>query len=478
MRSLVKRYVFVFVALAAMLFALTGLSGPATALTARTLTLAASSTTPDAGTSVTFSGTLTNSPAGSKVAIQYLSGSTWVPLSTTTTTTAGGAYSKSITMANVAADSTFTLRAVAPATSTLAAAVSGNVTITVRPVPRIDTTALPNATRAVPYATTLAKTGGAGTWSVLGLPAGLTADAGTGAISGTPSKVGTFGVYVTFTETSTGKKVYKAFSLTVDGAPLAITTATLPDATRGQPYSVTLAQNGGPGTWSSMALPAGLSLNAGTGEISGIPTAAPKLYSVFVGFTETATGTVVTKGFGLTIKASPVITTSSLPDGTVGTPYSQQLAQTGNAGTWSLTKGALPAGLTLSSSGLISGTPNSTGDYGITVTFTETGTGLTAKRALLLHVSAPGAPVITTSSLPDGTVGTAYAAALAATPGGGTWSVTYGSLPPGITLDGATGALSGTPTTPGDYLIQVTYDTPTSGNTKVFVLHVNPAPPA
>lgn len=471
-----KKYLFVFAAVVAVLATYTGLSPSATALTSRTISLSASTTTPDSGTNVTFSGTLSNSPTGSKVAIQYLSGSTWVQLSTTTTSTAGGAYAKTLTMGNVSADSSYTLRAVAPATTTLAAAVSSNVTITVRPVPRINTTSLPNAARGVAYSATLTKTGGAGTWAANGLPTGFSIDSGTGVISGATNKIGTVTVYVGFTETSTGKSVVKALSLTITGVPLAITTASLPDATRGQPYSATLAQNGGAGTWSSLELPAGLSLNPSTGVISGTPTADPKLYAIFVGFTETATGATATKGLGLTVKSSPVITTSSVPDGTVGTAYSQQLTKTGNAGTWAVTKGILPDGVTLSSSGLLSGTPNATGDYGFTVTFTETSTGFTAKKQFLLHVSAPGAPVISTATLPDGTVGTAYSATLAATPAGGTWSVSYGSLPPGVTLDAATGALTGTPTTAGDYLLQFTYDTPGSGNTKVFNLHVNPAP--
>lgn len=472
MRPLPKKFWLPIATLAALVFTLTGLTTAATALTARTITVSASATTVDAGSTVTLSGSVSNSPTGSKVALQYLSGSSWVQLSTTSTTTAAGAYSFGLTMPSVSAQTDYTVRTAAPATATLAGAASANVTITVRPVPRIDTTSLPNATRAVAYSTTLAKTGGAGTWSVAGLPAGLTYSSSTGVISGVPSKVGTFGVYVGFKETASNKSVYKSLSLTVGGTALAITTTSLPNASRGQAYSVTLTENGGAGTWSSLSLPAGLTLNSTTGVLSGTPTADAGLYSVYVGFTETATGTTATASLALHIDASPVITTSSLPDGTTGTAYSQQLTKTGNAGTWSLTKGPLPTGITLSSSGLLSGTPTQTGDFGITVTFTETSTGYTGKKVLLLHVSAPGSPVINTVSLPDGTVGTAYTATLSATPAGGTWSVTYGALPSGLTLNSATGAITGTPTAAGDYLIQVTYTKGATSNTKVFNVHV------
>ena len=66
--------------------------------------------------------------------------------------------------------------------------------------------------------------------------------------------------------------------LTVQAAPLSITTASLPNGTVGAAYSATLAATGGTGpySWSivSGSLPSGLTLNAATGAISGTPTAA------------------------------------------------------------------------------------------------------------------------------------------------------------------------------------------------------------
>ncbi|MFL6060064.1 MAG: beta strand repeat-containing protein [Marmoricola sp.] len=353
--------------------------------------------------------------------------------------------------------------------------------------PSITTTALPDGDKGVAYTTTLEKSGGAGTWSVSvgNLPAGLSLAGATGVISGTPTAAGTVSFTVKFTETSSAKTATKSLSITVTPLPT-ITTDTLPDATRGTPYTATLTHTGHPGTWTlaknqlgSDNLPDGLTFDGATGTISGTVTGPTGTYGIYPVFTETSTGRQALKALALTVVGQDVaITTTSLPDGTTGTAYSQQLAKTGGAGTFSVKTGSLPAGVSLSSSGLLSGTPSVSGDFGFTATFTETSSGVSDNQPLLLHVSAVGAPVITTSALPDGTVGDPYSATLAATGGGpnGHWYVSYGFLPAGVTLDGATGHLSGTPTTAGDSVFIVTYDTDTTDNTKVLSIHVDPAP--
>jgi hypothetical protein len=147
----------------------------------------------------------------------------------------------------------------------------------------------------------------------------------------------------------------------------------------------------------------------------------------------------------------PSITTTSLPDGTVGQSYSGSVAATGGTPpyTWSAT--GLPAGLTLDpSSGAISGSPTASGTASVMFTVTDAG-GQTASATLSLTV-APSTPAplsVTTTRLPSCHLGKPYSATVAATGGTApyTWSTPDpGDFPPGITLN-SDGTLTGTDST-------------------------------
>jgi hypothetical protein len=124
---------------------------------------------------------------------------------------------------------------------------------------------------------------------------------------------------------------------------------------------------------------------------------------------------------------------------------------------WSLSSGSLPAGFTLSTPGVLSGTPTSPpfGTFGFTVTVTDSeSTPQTASASLCLFIDTPVS--ITTASLPSGVVNEVYSAVLAASGGIApyTWQISAGSLPTGLTLSGA--ALAGTPTVAGTFSFTVT----------------------
>ena len=157
----------------------------------------------------------------------------------------------------------------------------------------------------------------------------------------------------------------------------------------------------------------------------------------------------------------PVINTASaLPGGTLNTPYSQTLTAAGTAPiTWALASGSsLPAGLTLSNNGVISGTPTAAGSYSFTVTATNGSGQTTENMSIQINAASSGAPVINTASaLPNGTLNTSYSQTLtAAGTAPITWALASGSsLPAGLTLS-ANGIISGTPTKAGSYSFTVT----------------------
>jgi uncharacterized protein (TIGR03437 family) len=173
--------------------------------------------------------------------------------------------------------------------------------------------------------------------------------------------------------------------------------------------------------------------------------------------------------------ALSITTTSPLPQGTAGTAYSQTLSATGGVSpyTWSVTSGSLPGGLTLASSGAISGTPATAGAYSFTVQAKDSATATATMTFALTIATAPPA-IATSSALPQAFVGVAYSETLTAAAGSApyTWSVTSGSLPGGLTLS-AGGTISGTPTTSGSFSFTVQVrDSAAATATKALTLAV------
>ena len=242
------------------------------------------------------------------------------------------------------------------------------------------------------------------------------------------------------------------------GPKLAITTASVPGGTADEAYTATLGASGGTGTytWSvaSGALPDGLSLSS-AGVISGTPTAA----GTFAFTVKVSDGkTTLTQGLSIVIvEAAPVtlaITTASLPGGTVNQTYEETLEAVGGTEnyTWSLVSGNLSAGLSLSSDGVISGTPTAEGTSNFTVQVNDGETNVTAELSIVVVAEAvPVALAITTTSLPGGTVNVTYNATTLEAVGGTenyTWSLSSGNLSAGLSLSTA-GVISGTPTAAG-----------------------------
>ncbi len=270
----------------------------------------------------------------------------------------------------------------------------------------ITTTALSAGQLQISYQQTLQAAGGITpyTWSITtgSLPPGLTLASSTGQISGKPTQAGTFSFTVQVADSSR-LTASKAFSLSIASSQLTITTTSLPNGTIGQAYSATLAATGGatPYTWSVAlgTLPSGLSLST-AGLIAGTPTQAGTFSATFqVKDSTYAQPQTATKSLSILIASAQLqIVTTSLADATIGLPYSIQLGATGGVTpySWSIKSGALPAGLALSASGVISGTPTTAGTYSFTAQVADS-TQQTATQNYTLAVKAPTASSCTTS---------------------------------------------------------------------------------
>jgi hypothetical protein len=131
-------------------------------------------------------------------------------------------------------------------------------------------------------------------------------------------------------------------------------------------------------------------------------------------------------------------------------PYSVQLSATGGGSqVWSVASGSLPGGLSLSNTGLLSGTPTTAGDYTFSVKVTD-GTRTDTETYTL---SVAEELKINQATASAGEVGLPYQLSPQATGGkpAYTWSLTSGTLPAGLALDTATGAISGRPTAAGAF---------------------------
>ena len=245
--------------------------------------------------------------------------------------------------------------------------------------------------------------------------------------------------------------------------PTISTSSPLASGIVGSNYNQTFAAGGSasPYTWSVIlgTLPSGLSLSS-TGVLSGSPSVAGTAnFTVQVADQNSHSSSTA---FSLTIysQGTPIIaSTSPLPAGYATVAYTDTL--TANGGTaplsWSIFSGSLPAGLSLSSSGVISGTTTTTGTAAFTVEVTDTN-GLTSTAPFSLTINpAPEPPTISTASpLPMAKLASAYTETLIAT--GGTlpytWSIASGTLPPSLALS-TSGVLSGTPSAIGTFSFTV-----------------------
>ena len=194
---------------------------------------------------------------------------------------------------------------------------------------------------------------------------------------------------------------------------LKLATTSLPAGTVGLAYSGGITASGGitPYTYSASNLPSGLSISSSTGAITGTPaqsSVGTAMVALTVKDSSLPRAQSTSSNLSLTVEPGKLtITTTSLPNGVVGTAYSDSIAVTGGTTPYSYSATGLPAGLTISSpTGAISGTPaaSSVGTASVAVTVTDSTlpTAQSATADLSLVVSAAtGAPTCAGMSTGD-----------------------------------------------------------------------------
>jgi hypothetical protein len=338
------------------------------------------------------------------------------------------------------------------------------------------------------------------TWSATGLPSGLSINASTGQITGTPTASGSYLVTVTVTDSTTPihQTASSQFPIAL-GSKVTLSCSSPNPGTIGTSYSATPCSGSGgtpPYLWTASGLPPGLSINANNGTISGTPMALGS-YPVTVSIDDSGAPNFQGAAQQITIVINPVTLTLSCTSPAAGTvqvafsasPCTQGGGASPFAWSWSAQTQTqpLPPGLSINTTtGAITGTPTSAGSYPVTVTVKDSSPTPQTQSSQFTILISPSTSTFTLSctSPAAGTVQVAFSAS-PCTQGGGTspfawsWSAQTQTqpLPPGLSINATTGAVTGTPTTAGSYPVTVTVkdSSPTpQTQSSPFTITINP----
>lgn len=362
---------------------------------------------------------------------------------------------------------TFTFSATA--TDTKNCTATANYSLIVTATLALAPGTLPDGITGTLYPTQIipAATGGTGpyTYSATSLPPGLSFNPTTREITGTPTQSGTYTIPVTVIDVN-GNTVTSSYTIKVTD-PLVLPPATLANGITGTVYTTQIIPIATGGTipymYSATGLPAGLTFNPTTREITGTPTTVGT-FTIPVTVTDNG-GKTVTTNYSIAVTDPLLLPSASLPDGTVGAVFPTQItpAALGGVGPYNYVATNLPPGLTFNpATRAITGTPTQAGNYSVSVTVTDS-QGKTASNTYPIKVN--GVLSLPPATLANGIVGTSYPTQTLPAVTGGTAPYTYlaTNLPSGLNFNTATREITGTPTLGGTYIVSLT-GTDANGN--------------
>jgi regulation of enolase protein 1 (concanavalin A-like superfamily) len=309
-------------------------------------------------------------------------------------------------------------------------------------------------------------------YSATPLPAGLAVNTGTGVITGTPTATGI--TSVSLGATNAGGTGTTTLTVTVNPATPVISSATTASGAVNQAFTYQITASNSPTSYNATGLPAGLTVNTGTGAITGTPTATGTpsitLSATNAGGTGTATLTVTITA----LPTPPVINSATTASGAANQAFSYQITAANSPTSFNAT--GLPAGLTINTStGAITGTPTTAGTTSVALSATNAaGTGtatltltIIAPPTVVTPAHGPAAPVTGTTA-PVGVLG---GPALSEPGLTYTWSMVLGPAGGTVTFspNGTNAGKNATATftRAGSYQIQVVIANPANGTATV-----------
>lgn len=277
--------------------------------------------------------------------------------------------------------------------------------------PVIATSTLPIGFVGVPYSVTPSVSGGIPpySWSINygDLPVGLSLDTDSGKISGTPTEKVSKWIYLEVTDADRVKGPSEGFGIDIK-EKVSITTDGFLNGSAGIYYGTSTLSSGGvyPYLWSIISgeLPPGLSMASSSGYISGTPT-QEGIFN-FILQVRDAVDMLSTKDLRMEITPRlSILASYAFSSATAGISYSTTTFSSGGTPpyTWSISSGNLPSGLLLdSSTGVISGTPGTPGNYNFVLKVMDShGVSISQSQTLevksftsILRVASPTAVVL------------------------------------------------------------------------------------